>query len=89
MNNRIKGRLRDLAFINAFISIVDDKCVAIENVSNIIECNEITVCIEASGYCIRIWGSGLTLSSYENNIIEVNGCISSIELEKQRSIAGK
>ena len=89
MKTRVKERLRDLAFVNAFISIVDDRRAIIENVQSIIECNEITANIEASGFCIRVWGNGLTLSTYENNTVEVSGCISCIELEKQSRISGK
>ena len=89
MNKKKKKKLRDMAFINAYISIVDDKSVVIENVSNINECNDILASIEASGYLIKVWGSSLTLSSYENNIIEVNGSISAIELEKLSRIKGK
>lgn len=89
MKTHLKEKLRDLAFVNAFISIVDDRCAVIENVQNIVECNEIYVNIEASGFSIKVWGSGLTLSNYEYSIVEVNGNITGIELEKQRRISGK
>ena len=89
MKENVRQSLRDLAFVNAFISIVDDKCAVIENVSNIAECNDINAVIEASGYRVSIWGNGLSISSYENRIVEVKGCISSIELERIKHIAGK
>ena len=89
MKKAVGQRLRDLAFINAFISVVDDKKVIIENVSNIIECNEITANIEASGFNVRIWGSGLSLSTYDNRLIEISGVITSIELEKHLNFKEK
>ena len=89
MEKAAKEKLRDLAFINAFISIVDNKRVIIENIDRIVECNDITAEINASGFCIRVWGSELSLSNYDNSTIEINGIITSIELEKQSRLKGK
>lgn len=86
--NAVK-KLRDMAFINAFISIVDNKLAVIENVTCINECNEVFSSIDASGFTVKIWGSELCLSSFENNVIEISGNISSIELEKKSGLSGK
>lgn len=79
------SRLKELAFVSSFVSIVDDRSVIVENVRKIIECNEVCAAICANGFIIRIWGSDLSLSNYDTAVIEVTGRINSIELTKERA----
>lgn len=77
-----KQKLKDNVFTNAYMSIVDNKQVIIENVKSIIECNETKAVIYSSGLSISVWGSELALSSFDQNTIEISGNITSVELER-------
>ncbi|MBR1749618.1 MAG: YabP/YqfC family sporulation protein [Ruminococcus sp.] len=76
------SRLKDLALISAGISVVDNKTVIIENVRKISECNDIVSVIESGRLIISIWGNDLKITSFDTGVVEVNGIITSIELEK-------
>lgn len=77
-----RDKLNNNMFKYAYMSIVDDKQMIIENVKSIIECNETKAVIYSSGLSISVWGSELALSSFDWNTIEISGNITSVELER-------
>ena len=77
-----RDKLNNNMFKYAYMSIVDDKQMIIENVKSIIECNETKAVIYSSGLSISVWGSELALSSFDRNTIEISGNITSVELER-------
>ena len=89
MNKHKHTQLKELALVSANISVVDNKTVIIENAKKIVECNDILSVIESNGYNISIWGSDLKISCFDTGVVEINGIISSLEIEKTKSISGR
>ncbi len=67
--------------MNSCVVIKACKEVKIENCKRILECNEVLVRIKTSDCDISVWGEGLKLECYNENIITVFGEISSVEFE--------
>lgn len=80
----IKDKLIEAVGCSSFITVSSDKNVVIEGCKQILDCTDILVRVRTVQFTIEIWGTGLTLSSYSNSCVEVEGRISSISLEKHR-----
>ena len=65
---------------NAQISIMDNSNMKIENCSNILECNENLVRLNACDFEVSVWGDSLVFSNYSSRTIIVHGNIQSVEL---------
>lgn len=74
------NNIRELACMSSHISILDNTVAVIENCKQILECNEILVKIQTGRFEIEVWGTGLMLSNYCSESIEIRGRISSVNL---------
>ncbi|MBQ4095893.1 MAG: YabP/YqfC family sporulation protein [Oscillospiraceae bacterium] len=80
----IKKLFKDAAFYSSYISITDNEKVILENCRSINECSDIMVNISTTENDIEIWGTGLTVTSYTNTSIEINGKINTVSISKRR-----
>jgi YabP family. len=74
------GKTRELLCLQSYIRINDNTAALIENCRQIYECTEICVRLLTGKFEIEIWGSGLKLSSYAENSVEVRGLIEQVKL---------
>ncbi len=80
----IKKLFKNAAFYSSYISITDNEKVILENCRSINECSDIMVNISTTENDIEIWGTGLTVTSYTNTSIEINGKINTVSISKRR-----
>lgn len=80
----IKKLFKNAAFNSSYISITDNEKVILENCRSINECSDIMVNISTTENDIEIWGTGLTVTSYTNTSIEINGRINTVSISKRR-----
>lgn len=80
----IKKLFKNAAFYSSYISITDNEKVILENCRSINECSDIMVNISTTENDIEIWGTGLTVTSYTNTSIEINGKINTVSISKKR-----
>ena len=78
------GMTRELTSLSSYISITDDKTAVIENCRQIIECSEIMAKVLTSSFEIEIWGSGLTMSNFCTDAVEIKGKIESVKLVSRK-----
>ena len=81
---KIKNNLREIACINSHITVLDNTVAVIENCKQILECNEILAKIQTGKFEVEVWGSGLMLSNYCSEYIEIRGKISSINIHTRK-----
>ena len=70
------GMTKELTALSSYISITDDRAAVIENCKQIVECSEIMT----GSFEIEIWGSGLTMSNFCSDSVEIRGKIESVKL---------
>lgn len=70
------GMTKELTALSSYISITDDRAAVIENCKQIIECSEIMAKVLTGSFEIEIWGSGLTMSNFCSDSVEIRGKIS-------------
>ena len=58
----------------------DDRAAVIENCKQIVECSEIMAKVLTGSFEIEIWGSGLTMSNFCSDSVEIRGKIESVKL---------
>ena len=80
----IKKLFKNAAFYSSYISITDNEKVILENCRSINECSDIMVNISTTENDIEIWGTGLTVTSYTNTSIEINGKVNTVSISKRR-----
>lgn len=74
------GRARELMYLQSYIRINDNTSALVENCRQIYECTEVCVRLLTGSFEIELWGSGLTLSSFSENSVEVRGLIEQVRL---------
>ena len=74
------GKTRELMYLQSYISIKDNTSALVENCRQIYECTEVCVRLLTGSFEIELWGSGLMLSSYAENSVEVRGTIEQVKL---------
>ena len=74
------GRTRELMYLQSYIRINDNTSALVENCRQISECTDICVRLRTGSFDIELWGSGLMLSSYAENSVEVRGLIEQVRL---------
>ncbi|WP_295208886.1 YabP/YqfC family sporulation protein [Ruminococcus sp.] len=84
-NIKFLGKVRELSYLSSYINIIDDSAVLIENCRQITECTEVLARVSTGSFEVEIWGSGLSLSNYCTNCVEVRGQIQSVKLARTRS----
>ena len=67
------GMTKELTALSSYISITDDRAAVIENCKQIVECSEIMA-------KVLTWGSGLTMSNFCSDSVEIRGKIESVKL---------
>ena len=72
------GMTKELTALSSYISITDDRAAVIENCKQIIECSEIMAKVLTGSF--EIWGSGLTMSNFCSDSVEIRGKIESVKL---------
>ncbi len=77
------GKVKDLSSLRSMITISGNSEVLIENCRQVNECNDIRCSVVASGDLIDVWGAELSLSSFSNGSVAVNGKIQSLNIEKR------
>ena len=68
------GMTKELTALSSYISITDDRAAVIEN------CSEIMAKVLTGSFEIEIWGSGLTMSNFCSDSVEIRGKIESVKL---------
>ena len=74
------GKTRELMFLQSYIRINDNTSALVENCRRIYECTDVCVRLMTGSFEIELWGSGLMLSSYAENSVEVRGIIEQVRL---------
>lgn len=74
------GKTRELMYLQSYIRINDNTSALIENCRQIYECTDVCVRVLTGSFEIELWGSGLLLSSYAENSVEVRGIIEQVRL---------
>ena len=69
------GMTKELTALSSYISITDDRAAVIENCKQIVECSEIMAKVLTGSFEIEIWGSGLTMSNFCSDSVEIRGKI--------------
>lgn len=64
------------------IEVIGNKRVIVENAVRILTYEDTTVCLEAKDRTVVINGASLTLNSFSDNIMIVDGTISNVSLER-------
>ena len=59
---------------------IDRRAAVIENCKQIVECSEIMAKVLTGSFEIEIWGSGLTMSNFCSDSVEIRGKIESVKL---------
>ena len=77
--------IRKELYLNSSINIIDNTQIIIENCKNILECNDIIVRVLSAEFIIDVWGSDLTVTSFANRSVMVDGEISSVSLNRRRN----
>ena len=78
----LKNRARKYAYYESYVTVSGDNEVLIENVLDVIECNEIMLRVKAGVNEVVVWGENLKASSYTDRSVTVTGIITSIEISK-------
>ena len=71
------GMTKELTALSSYISITDDRAAVIENCKQIVE---IMAKVLTGSFEIEIWGSGLTMSNFCSDSVEIRGKIESVKL---------
>ena len=74
------GKTRELLYLQSYIKINDNSSALVENCRQILECTDVCVRLLTSSFEIEIWGSGLMVSSFAENSVEINGTIEQVRL---------
>ncbi len=78
----LKNRARKYAYYESYVTVSGDDNVLIENVYDVLECNEIMVRVKAGVNELVVWGEHLKVSAYTDRSVTLNGRIASIEISK-------
>ena len=78
------GSARELMYLSSCISIRDNSTALVENCRQIMECTDICVRLMTGSFEIEVWGSSLSISSYLENSVEINGRIEQVKLVSRR-----
>lgn len=78
------GKVRELSYLSSYINIIDNNAAVIENCKQIIECNEVMAKVLTGSFEVEIWGSGLALSNYCTESVEIRGRIESVKLVSRK-----
>lgn len=78
------GLTKELLYLRSYIRIADNNSALVENCRQICECTDVCVRVLTGDFEIEIWGSGLKLSNYSENCVEIKGCIEQVKLTSKR-----
>ncbi|MCD8005630.1 MAG: YabP/YqfC family sporulation protein [Oscillospiraceae bacterium] len=76
----IEDKARKYAYYESYVTISGDDEALIENVTDVLECNEIMLRVRAGGNEVVIWGENLKVSAFTDRSIRLTGKISSAEI---------
>lgn len=77
---KFTGKVKDLLYLNSYISICGNEYAVIDNCKQILECTEVLTRVVTSNFEIEIWGDKLKLSSFDLGSVEVRGTIEQVKL---------
>ncbi|MCD7785180.1 MAG: YabP/YqfC family sporulation protein [Oscillospiraceae bacterium] len=78
----LKNRARKYAYYESYVTISGDDEVLIENVIDVLECNEIMLRVKAGVNEVVVWGENLKVSAYTDRSVTLTGKISTVEISK-------
>lgn len=79
------GRASELIPVRSMVTISGDSEALIEHCKRILECSDIRCSVTAGSFTVDIWGSDLSLTSFANGSVSVNGKIRSVSVERRCS----
>lgn len=82
----LKNRARKYAYYESYVTVSGDNEVLIENVNDVLECNEIMLRVRAGANEIVIWGENLKVHAYTERSVTLTGKITSVEISKGGAI---
>ena len=71
--------MKKIPFLS-FFGMTKELTAVIENCKQIVECSEIMAKVLTGSFEIEIWGSGLTMSNFCSDSVEIRGKIESVKL---------
>ena len=78
------GLTKELMYLQSYIRINDNTSAVVENCKQICECTDICVRLLTNRFELQIWGSGLSLTSFSENAVEIRGTIEQVKLVSRR-----
>ncbi|MCD7823811.1 MAG: YabP/YqfC family sporulation protein [Oscillospiraceae bacterium] len=78
----LKNRARKYAYYESYVTVSGDDEALIENVTDVLECNEIMLRAKAGVNEITVWGENLKVSAYTDRSVSLTGKITSVEISK-------
>ncbi|MCD7803713.1 MAG: YabP/YqfC family sporulation protein [Oscillospiraceae bacterium] len=78
----LKNRARKYAYYESYVTVSGDDEALIENVTDVLECNEIMVRVKAGTNEVVVWGENLKISAYTDRSVMLTGKITSVEISK-------
>ncbi|MCD7889557.1 MAG: YabP/YqfC family sporulation protein [Oscillospiraceae bacterium] len=78
----LKNRARKYAYYESYVTVSGDDEVLIENVTDVLECNEIMVRVKAGANEVVVWGEDLKISAYNDRSVTLTGKITSVDISK-------
>lgn len=64
----------------SYISITSDKSVVIEGCKSISECSDVLVIVGTTEFTVEVYGADMKLRNFNQDSVEINGRISSVNL---------
>lgn len=78
------GLAKELLYMQSYIRINDNTSAVIENCKQISECTDICIRLLTGSFLIEFWGSGLTVTAFSQNSVEIRGTIEQVKLVSRR-----
>ncbi len=78
----LKDRARKYAYYESYVTVSGDEEALIENVTDVLECNEIMLRVRAGENEVVVWGEKLKVSAYTDRSVTLRGKITSVEISK-------
>lgn len=78
----LQNRARKYAYYESYVTVTGDNEVLIENVLDVLECNEIMLRVKAGINEVVVWGENLKVSNYTDRSVTLSGKITSVEITK-------
>lgn len=80
---KLREQARAATYTETYVTVAGGREVMVENVTHVYECNEILARVRTRDGDIEVWGEGLKMSSFKENIVKISGKITSVEIIKK------